>query len=115
MAVRSPFLSLVLVLSLIVTAQAAAVARGAPAPVGEAVICTGGGLVVIALDADGNPAGPAHVCPDATATLTVVAPDAPATAPRLAMTPLALALSPLPVPLVNQSRPGSARDPPHLL
>jgi hypothetical protein len=32
---------------------------------GESVIlCTGAGALVVTLDAEGNPAGPAHVCPD---------------------------------------------------
>ncbi|KPP90417.1 MAG: Protein of unknown function (DUF2946) [Rhodobacteraceae bacterium HLUCCA08] len=57
-----------------ITGQQLAAARG---HVGQQVVlCTGGGLVTITLDANGNPTGPAHFCPDgvsnfvATATLT---------------------------------------------
>lgn len=42
-----------------------AVARGAANPVDHMVICTGLGLVTVHLDAQGNPVGPPHICPDA--------------------------------------------------
>lgn len=56
--------ALCVVLSLVVTAQAMAVARVAPGPEGAIVLCTGSGPVTVTLDADGNPTGPAHFCPE---------------------------------------------------
>jgi hypothetical protein len=54
-------LSLVLAL----TAGAFAVARGQGAVAGRVEICTGNGPVMVARDADGNPTGHPHICPDA--------------------------------------------------
>lgn len=41
-----------------------AVARGQAAGVSEVTICSGYGVVSITLDAEGNPVGPVHPCPD---------------------------------------------------
>jgi hypothetical protein len=58
-------LNLSLALLLVATSLLAASARGQTAVNGQVVIlCSGGGLVQVSLDASGNPAGPAHLCPD---------------------------------------------------
>jgi hypothetical protein len=59
-------LSSLLVALLILTGQQVTSARGTGHAVTEAVLCIGGGLVTVQLDAEGNPVGPAHICPDAT-------------------------------------------------
>jgi hypothetical protein len=41
-----------------------AMARGTPAPVGQAVLCSGTGLVTVLVDAEGQPTGQVHICPD---------------------------------------------------
>lgn len=61
--VHSVFL-LLLALLLGLTSQSLATARG-ETRIGEAVvICSGEGFVSVTLDAEGNPVGPAHLCPD---------------------------------------------------
>ncbi|WP_088623510.1 hypothetical protein [Oceanicola sp. 22II-s10i] len=59
-----PILALALALMMAVTAQAAAIARGMPGAAGYAELCTGTGPVMVAIDADGQPIGHAHLCPD---------------------------------------------------
>lgn len=59
-----PFFGLFLALVLTITAQTMAVARSADVPAGEMVLCTGSGPVVVQFDAEGNPVGPVHYCPD---------------------------------------------------
>ncbi|MFM2356854.1 MAG: hypothetical protein RLZZ528_2590 [Pseudomonadota bacterium] len=90
-------------------------ARG-QARMGESfILCTGAGAVVVTLDANGNPTGPAHVCPDmALALLAGVAAAAPvlpvarlARSERLVAT-RAIASSPVSLPL------GEPRGPPSL-
>ena len=49
---------------LALTGQAMTVARGAPDPVGQMVICTGQGLSIIYVDAEGQPTPAPHYCPD---------------------------------------------------
>ncbi len=57
-------LSLFLALVVVLTSQQLALARGQAMASGEMVLCVGGGLLTVAVDASGNPVGPAHVCPD---------------------------------------------------
>lgn len=59
----------VAILAIVLTAGVAGAARGQAMAVGEMVICTGGAVVTITVDADGNPTGPAHWCPDCVLTL----------------------------------------------
>ena len=59
-------LAYVLALLLAFTGQQVALARGQVALRDQAVLCLGGGLVAVTLDAEGKPAGPGHICPDAT-------------------------------------------------
>ncbi len=53
-----------LVLLLVLTSQAMAVARGAPSPRGQIELCTGTGPVMVYVDDDGAPVGAPHICPD---------------------------------------------------
>lgn len=64
-----PLFGLLLALVLTVTAQSMAVARTSASPTGELVLCTGTGPVTIQVDAEGNPTGPAHICPDCAMSL----------------------------------------------
>jgi hypothetical protein len=59
-----PILALCLCALLALTSQTMAVARGAPAPAGTMVLCTGTGPVTVLIDADGEPTGAVHICPD---------------------------------------------------
>ncbi|MCA0042835.1 DUF2946 family protein [Celeribacter litoreus] len=57
---------------LIVTSQSMAVARGTMRDAtGSVVLCTGTGPVTVLTDADGQPIGPSHICPDC--ALSVIA------------------------------------------
>jgi len=71
-------LSVLMALVIVVTAQELAVARGQPHAAGQIELCTGEGVLMVALDAQGNPVGPAHICPDAAMLLMAAwAPSAP--------------------------------------
>jgi hypothetical protein len=77
----------VMCLALTAMGLAAAMARGQTQIGGQvAVLCSGGGLVQITLDAKGEPTGGTHLCPDLAVSLLaavdlappqVTAPDAP--------------------------------------
>lgn len=54
----------ILSLLLIVTAQGVAASRGMSAAVGQMVLCTGTGPVVVYMDENGQPTKPPHFCPD---------------------------------------------------
>jgi len=77
-----------LCLFLALTSVGLAVARGAAQPAGQIVLCTGEGLVKMAVDADGMPMEPPHVCPDCLLALYAVAPRAPLGLPRALGRPL---------------------------
>ena len=53
-----------IVLLLVLTGQSLALVRGQAAPMGQAVICTGTGPVIVYLDENGQPTGPPRYCPD---------------------------------------------------
>lgn len=55
---------LLLALMLALTSQSMAVARGAAAASGKIVLCTGAGPVAVYVDAQGQPTGAPHICPD---------------------------------------------------
>ncbi|MDF1620933.1 hypothetical protein [Pseudothioclava nitratireducens] len=59
-------LSIVGLMALILAATSLtmAVARGQTRVAGEIVICTGYGMTTITVDANGQPTGPVHLCPD---------------------------------------------------
>jgi hypothetical protein len=58
------YLSVLLILVLTLTGHSMAIARGMPATVGYMEICNGAEIVMLATDAQGNPTGPAHICPE---------------------------------------------------
>ncbi len=61
---RNPIFYLFLVLVLALSSITMAVARGQVAVGGRIVICSGYGVISVALDASGNPVGPLHPCPE---------------------------------------------------
>lgn len=65
-----------------------AVARGLPGPAGQMVICTGTGPVMVSVDENGAPTGPAHICPEAALSLIQAAFDSPETERLTRVTPL---------------------------
>lgn len=71
-----PYLALALVALLSFAGIGMALARTAPDPSGQIVLCIGTGPVKVFTDADGNPVGPPHFCPDCAFQL-LVAIDAP--------------------------------------
>lgn len=112
--VLNRFLPLALSLLVVLTGQGVAASRGMDRAVGQMVLCTGSGPVVVYMDARGQPTHPPHFCPDYALSLlgaiAVAAPELPV-APAAAMpAPLhkAESLIALPVPY----RP--ARAPPVL-
>ena len=110
-----PLISLCLALILALTGGTLATARGAMPAAGVVVLCSGGGILVVPVDASGNPTGPAQVCPDI--ALSLIAASAPP-APALLLPPglLVETLRPAPTP----AAPGlslpvrRARGPPHM-
>ena len=79
------FVAVALSVMLVFTSHSMAVARGMPGPDGQMVICTGQGPVMISVDANGNPVGPPHICPDAALSLlkmALVTPDTAGPAPQ---------------------------------
>lgn len=71
-------LAVSLALLIAVTSQQMALARAVTTDVtGQVVLCTGQGLTTVAVDAQGNPTGPVHICPDcAMSFMEAVAPSA---------------------------------------
>lgn len=57
-------LAFALAAALALTSQTTAKMRGQSVAVGAVVLCIGGGAVTVPVDADGNPTGAAHLCPD---------------------------------------------------
>ncbi len=69
-------LPIALSLLLALTAQSVAESRGISAAVGQMVLCTGTGPVVVYMDEDGQPTKAPHYCPDyALSLLGAVTPD----------------------------------------
>ena len=66
--------SLLLIALLVLMGQSVAMARGAPGPAGQMVLCTGTGPVMVFVDGDGQPTEAPRFCPDtAMGLLSVVA------------------------------------------
>lgn len=59
-----PFVAFLLSALFLVTSGAMATVRGQSMMTGQVVICTGAGLKVITVDAENQPASPAHYCPE---------------------------------------------------
>lgn len=91
-----PLAAILLGLILAATSLTMAVARGQTRVAGEIVICTGYGMATIAVDENGQPAGPVHLCPD-----MVLSFFAAAGAPAVAL--------PLPDPAPGRSVPEGPR------
>ena len=73
------YASVFLALILTVSSLQMAIARHALMPVDTVVICSGEGAYTIAIDAEGNPTGEVHYCPECIASaliaIDVSAPD----------------------------------------
>lgn len=87
------------VVATVLTAGAVGAARGQAMAVGEIVICANGGAVTIAVDAEGNPTGAPHWCPDCVLSTLAGLPAVPVVVeppPRMSAAPpvIALGLSP---------------------
>lgn len=110
-----PILAFVFAAVIIATSGAMATARGmARDASGKMVLCMGTGPVTVLMDADGQPLGAAHFCPDcALASLAVVTADETAPSPVVIMSVVYA------VPHVSIQHPymgvgASARDPPFI-
>ena len=75
------FLPYALSLLLVLTGQGVAASRGVDRVVGQMVLCTGNGPVVVYVDAEGQPTGAPHYCPDYALSLLGAVHDAPAQVP----------------------------------
>ncbi|MCC5969889.1 MAG: hypothetical protein JJU15_08060 [Pararhodobacter sp.] len=102
-----------LVLAVMVSSVTMAVARNQPRPMGEMVLCTGYGMVVVSVDAQGQPTGPMMPCPDCVIALAglgsggVVLPRPPQT-----LVALAHAMRNLPAPATGAPVVFHPRGPP---
>lgn len=74
-------IAILLVAVLVLTGHSMAIARGMQTNAGLMELCTGTGPVMIAIDADGNPTGHSHICPEFSLSLL----DAVAPVPALAV------------------------------
>ncbi|WP_126979382.1 hypothetical protein [Frigidibacter oleivorans] len=72
-----------LILIVGVTSQSMAIARGQTRIADTVVICSGYGIVSIQVDAEGNPVGAPHICPDMALSLLA----APEVAPPVLLRP----------------------------
>ncbi|EDM72383.1 hypothetical protein RAZWK3B_09036 [Roseobacter sp. AzwK-3b] len=63
------YLAIALAFVLTLTAQSTALARSAPDPAGQMVLCTGTGPVTVLVDAQGQPTGAVHICPECALSL----------------------------------------------
>ncbi|NOE18820.1 hypothetical protein GS634_11880 [Ruegeria atlantica] len=106
------FLPYVLSLLLVLTGQGLAVSRGMDRAVGQMVLCTGTGPVVVYMDEDGQPTAPPHYCPDYALSLmgavAVAQPPMPMAPERAQIAPLRHLVNQIALPV-----PGTpARAPP---
>lgn len=103
---------LLLALSMAMTSQSMAVARGAAAATGQMVICTGSGTMTVFTDADGVPTGAPYICPDCVAGVIFSAVQAVVKPPARVVTgPLALRVA-LPVRVAGLRIMPPVRGPP---
>ncbi|QYK42651.1 MAG: hypothetical protein KF887_05960 [Paracoccaceae bacterium] len=106
-------LSLVLAVVLALVSQTGAVARAqAGVPGLEMVLCTGSGTVTVTLDAEGNPTGPRHPCPDCLAALAPFLPPAAPVLHRPATTGRSILPPGQPVAIPRPAPAPLARAPP---
>jgi len=71
MTLPRSILPVLLALLVAMTSVQLAVARGQPQAAGQVELCADGSIIVIAMDREGNPIGPAHICPDVALALMV--------------------------------------------
>ena len=71
-----------LALIMAVTSVGLASARGQTHVGGQVVLCSGGRIVTVTLDINGEPMGPTHICPDMALTMMLAVADAPANLAR---------------------------------
>lgn len=76
-----PRITSLLIAVLVLTGHSMAVSRGMPATSGFMELCTGTGPVMTPMDANGNPTGPSHICPEFSLSLM----DVVATSPVMAV------------------------------
>ncbi|SMX32013.1 hypothetical protein [Actibacterium lipolyticum] len=72
MKLLRPLFATLLALTLSLASVTLASARGQAPVSGEIVICSGLGLQTITIDADGNPVGSPHICPDGVASFVSI-------------------------------------------
>lgn len=77
----SRFLPYALSLLVILTGQGFAASRGIDHVAGQVVLCTGGGPVVVYVDAEGQPTRAPHYCPDFALNLLGAIHEAPTAVP----------------------------------
>ncbi|WP_068115565.1 hypothetical protein [Tropicimonas marinistellae] len=82
---RQRALSLLLVLSLGLSALGFGMARGQAPAAGQMVICTGHGIVTVTLDSKGNPVESVTLCPDAAMSFWAVTALSPPEIPPVAL------------------------------
>ncbi|HKL54704.1 MAG TPA: hypothetical protein VJ893_01145 [Roseovarius sp.] len=77
------YLGIALALVMVLAGQALAVARTAPDAAGQIEICTGTGPVMVMVDAEGQPTGATHICPEcALALFQAITPSDSTVLPR---------------------------------
>lgn len=107
-----PVLIVVFALVLALTSGAMAVARGQTHTAGMIVLCTGTGPVAVAVDAKGQPVGPAHICPDCALSLIVALPAPDPAARALSASPVVFRPAPRPPAATPVPLSARARAPP---
>ncbi|GAA6182559.1 hypothetical protein [Shimia sp.] len=69
MLILRTYVTLLLVAVLVLTGHSLAIARGMPGAAGYAEYCIGQSAVMVPVDAEGNPTGAPHLCPDVSLSL----------------------------------------------
>ncbi len=75
------YLAIVLSLLVVLTGQGVAASRGVGEAVGQMVLCTGDGPVLVYMDETGQPVKPPHYCPDFALNLLGAVLDDPLSVP----------------------------------
>lgn len=110
-----PIFAVLLSLVVAVTSQQMMVMRGQNMAVGEMILCTGQGPVSVSVDENGQPTGPAHICPDCALSLLDFAPVSQHD-PIFAAAQLSLTWVPHSVTSTRHAKPNTcARGPPVLV
>jgi hypothetical protein len=112
MMTRHSLTALGLCLVLALTSLTLAGARGTAQSVDQIVLCTGAGPVSVPVDANGQPTGPSHLCPDCLPTLIAGPPATPDTTRAMAVTRAAWRIAAAPAPTGYGIAAFTARAPP---